>query len=379
MEEERRLFMAASKKHLLAASAATALVTLVGLAGPSYADPATSAPSSASESAGSSESSESVQQEIAAKQAELADVNEEYLDAKLELETQNTAKADADAQLAAAQTDLVTHKQAVADLGAEQFKTGTMPASIMLLVGESPSDFIDKANAKVQVDSFNGKKIDSLTATEASIAQAKQQADAAQAAASQAIDTVAEKKNYIESEIPKLEEKLATLTEQERQALEASQGGTTEAAQEAAANPQAAQAAQAAQVTQATAAQQTAQTPAPAAASGSAATVVNWAMSQRGKPYVWGGEGPNGFDCSGLTKMAYQQIGISLPHSSSAQRGYGTSVSLSALQPGDLVFAPGHVAIYIGNGTVVHAPTFGSPVQTMPMSYMSFSSAKRLA
>jgi peptidoglycan DL-endopeptidase CwlO len=364
MEEECRQPMAASKKHLLAASAATALVTLMGLAGPSYADPATSAPNPTTESVVQAESAAGVQQEISAKQEELASVNEEYLDAKLELEKQNAAKADADAQLAAAQTDLAAHKKAVADLGAEQFKSGTMPASVMLLVGESPSDFIDKANAKVHVDSFNDQKITSLADAEAVTAQAKQQADAAQTAAAQAIDTIAEKKTYIEAELPKLEEKLASLTEQERQALEASQGGTTPAAQQAAADPQAAQAAEVAA--------------APAAVSGSAATVVNWAMSQRGKPYVWGGEGPNGYDCSGLTKMAYKQIGIGLPHSSSAQKGFGTSVPLSALQPGDLVFAPGHVAIYIGNGTVVHAPTFGSPVRTMPMEYMSFSSAKRL-
>ena len=359
MEVECRLHMAASKKHVLAASAATALITLMGLAGPSFADPVPSTSSSSS-----SETSATVQQQIAEKQAELASVNEEYLDAKLELDKQNAAKAEADAQLAAAQTDLATHKQAVADLGAEQFKSGMLPASAMLLSGESPSDFIDKANSKVQVDSFNDQKIQSLADAEAATEQSKQQADAAQTAAAQAIDTIAEKKTYIEAELPKLEEKLASLTEQERQALEASQGGNTEAAQEAAANPQAAQA--------------TEESAAPAAVSGNAATVVNWAMSQRGKPYVWGGAGPNGYDCSGLTMMAYKQIGISLPHSSGAQKGFGSSVSLSALQPGDLVFAPGHVAIYIGNGTVVHAPTFGSPVRTMPMEYMSFSSAKRL-
>lgn len=356
MEEERRQPMAASKKHLLAASAVTVFVSLLGLAGPSYADPAPQP--------GASETAATVQQQIVAKQAELAAANEEYLDAKLELEKQNAAQTDAQAQLADAQTALADQKQAVADLGAEQFKSGALPASMMLLVGESPSDFIDKANAKVQVDSYNDQKIQTLADAEAVNAAAMQSAQTAQAAAEQAIATIAEKKAYIEAELPKLEEKLATLTEQERQALEAAQGGDTAAAQQAAADPQAARAVE--------------QVAAPAAASGSAATVVNWAMSQIGKPYVWGGAGPNGYDCSGLTMRAYEQIGISLPHSSSAQRNYGTTVSLSALQPGDLVFAPGHVAIYIGNGTVVHAPTFGSPVRTMPMEYMSFTTARRL-
>lgn len=361
--------MAPSKKHLLAASA-TLLISLAGLAAPAYAAPSesssssSSAPSSGSASASPTETAADVQKQVAAKQEELAAVNEEYLDAKLELEKQTAAKADAEAKLAAAQADLETTKTSVAQLGAEQYKSGTLPATVLLLVGESPSDFIDKANAKQYVDSYNDDKILALTDAEAATEAAKAQVDAAQAAAAAATATIADKKKVIEAELPKLEEKLATLTEQERAALEASQGGETEAAQQAAADPVAAKK----QEEQATA----------APATGSAATVVSWAMSQRGKPYVWGGAGPNGYDCSGLTMMAYKQIGISLPHSSSAQRGYGTSVSLSALQPGDLVFAPGHVAIYIGNGTVVHAPTFGSPVRTMPMSYMSFSAARRL-
>ncbi|WP_106848797.1 NlpC/P60 family protein [Blastococcus sp. Marseille-P5729] len=355
--------MAPSKKHLLAASAATALITLLGVAGPSYADPASESSSSAP--ASSSETAADVAQQVAEKQEELTQVNEEYLDAKLELEKQNAAKADAEAKLAAAEADLATAKDQVAAMGAEQYKSGTLPASVLLLVGESPSDFIDKANAKQHVDAYNDEKILTLSDAEAATQAAKEQIDAAQAAAAQAAATISEKKAQIEAEIPKLEEKLATLTEQERAALEAAQGGDTEEAQQAAANPQAA------------AATEAAAQPA-AASSGSASTVVSWAMSQRGKPYVWGGSGPNGYDCSGLTMMAYKQIGISLPHSSSAQRGYGTTVPFSQLQPGDLVFAPGHVAIYIGNGTVVHAPTFGSPVRTMPMGYMNFTVAKRL-
>ncbi|WP_153504462.1 C40 family peptidase [Cumulibacter manganitolerans] len=346
--------MAPSKKHLVAASA-TILISLAGLAAPSYADPATGQ---------STESAADVQQQVAAKQEELSTVNEEYLDAKLELDKQNAAKADADAKLSSAQSDLQTAKAAVAHLGAEQYKSGTLPTSVLLLVGESPADFIDKANAKQNVDTYNDDKIAALANAESATESAKAAADAAQSAAAQAAQTISDKKAVIEAELPKLQEKLASLTDQERASLDAAQGGTTPAAQQAAANPQAAAATEAAAT--------------PAAASGSAATVVSWAMSQRGKPYVWGGAGPNGYDCSGLTMMAYKQIGISLPHSSSGQQGFGTSVSLSALQPGDLVFAPGHVAIYIGNGTVVHAPTFGSPVRTMPMSYMDFTSARRL-
>ena len=119
-----------------------------------------------------------------------------------------------------------------------------------------------------------------------------------------------------------------------------------------------------------------------ATASTSAAQgAVNTALAQLGKPYVWGGAGPNGFDCSGLTQYSYGAVGIGLPHSARAQSGHGFPVARASLLPGDLVFfyGFGHVGIYIGNNQVVHAPTSGSVVKVINMDYMPFSAARRLA
>ncbi|HWJ32514.1 MAG TPA: NlpC/P60 family protein [Gaiellaceae bacterium] len=93
--------------------------------------------------------------------------------------------------------------------------------------------------------------------------------------------------------------------------------------------------------------------------------VVQYALSQLNTPYVWAGSAPGGFDCSGLVMWAYAQVGVSLPHSSYAQYGYGVPVSRDQLQPGDLVFFDGlgHVGIYIGGDQFVHAPHTGDVVK----------------
>jgi cell wall-associated NlpC family hydrolase len=111
-----------------------------------------------------------------------------------------------------------------------------------------------------------------------------------------------------------------------------------------------------------------------------AKAAIKYACAQLGKPYVWAADGPNGFDCSGLTMKAYAAAGISLPHQSAQQASYGHRVSINALEPGDLIFfySPiSHVAIYLGNGMMVHAPHTGDVVRvasvyTTPVAAVRF-------
>jgi cell wall-associated NlpC family hydrolase len=120
----------------------------------------------------------------------------------------------------------------------------------------------------------------------------------------------------------------------------------------------------------------------PAAASSKGQTALAWARKQLGKPYRFGATGPNAYDCSGLTLGAWKAAGVSLNRTSQAQFRNGRAVSRDQLQPGDLVFfysGISHVALYVGNGMIIHAPRPGSSVKYAKLSTMPFAGARRPA
>lgn len=98
---------------------------------------------------------------------------------------------------------------------------------------------------------------------------------------------------------------------------------------------------------------------------------ADWAIQQLGKPYVWGGTGPNGFDCSGLVLRAWEAAGVTIPRVTVDQVHAGTNVPPDALAPGDLLFydtggypgPPSHVTMYVGDGQMIHAPRTGQPIR----------------
>jgi uncharacterized protein YraI len=121
--------------------------------------------------------------------------------------------------------------------------------------------------------------------------------------------------------------------------------------------------------------------PPPIPSSKAGETALAFARKQLGKPYRYGATGPNAYDCSGLVLKAWAAAGVRLPRTSQQQFRVGTKITKSQLRAGDLVFfygqSPDHVAIYAGQGRVIHAPRPGKVVEYIKISYMPYSGARR--
>ncbi|MDT0308510.1 NlpC/P60 family protein [Streptomyces sp. DSM 44917] len=115
-------------------------------------------------------------------------------------------------------------------------------------------------------------------------------------------------------------------------------------------------------------------------ATGLAAEAIAFAEAQLGKPYVWGGTGPNSYDCSGLTQAAWRAAGVEIPRVTWDQVNFGAAVPLDQLQPGDLVFFYSdisHVGMYVGDGIMIHAPRPGAVIRYEAIDVMPIHSARR--
>ncbi|TGD86367.1 NlpC/P60 family protein [Mycolicibacterium sp. CH28] len=325
-------------------------------------------------------------------------LTESMYSAQLDLDKKLQAQAAADRKhtddLAAAdsaKTQLATYQGAVDKFAAAVYMGGRTDGFDAILTAESPQGLIDKMAVQrvmatemaAQMQSYR-KLNDELSQAEAESAKSAADAKTAAEQAAAVRADLQRKQSQLQVQISVVKSRYQMLTPDQRTAL-AAPGPVPPPEILAAPAPEALppigdapppppDAPPAADVVPMAA------VPVPGPAGDQAAVAVQAALTRIGDPYVWGGAGPNAFDCSGLVMWAFQQAGIFLPHSSQALAAGGQPVSMDQMQPGDIVnyySDASHSAIYIGDGMMVHASTFGQPVRIAPVNNAPIFNVRR--
>lgn len=292
-----------------------------------------------------------------------ADVDRLYQEAEKATEAYNAADERADGlrrQIAAMQDGIArkqsrvnTMRESLGSLAGAQYRSGGLEPALALLLSDDPEDYLEKASVLDRISVHQTGELGRLRSALRSLAQDRAEAAGRLGALERSRKAVAAHKRTVEKKLAEARRLLGSLPADERAAWDrATRSARTDL-------------------------------PGPGAvpSSARAAAAVAAARSALGRPYVWGANGPAGFDCSGLTQWSYAQAGVALPRTSQAQRYAGRQVPLSEARPGDLVVYrsdASHVGMYMGNGQVIHAPYPGAPVRYDPVGMMPVSSVTRV-
>ncbi|MFJ9634907.1 NlpC/P60 family protein [Streptomyces sp. NPDC091280] len=262
--------------------------------------------------------------------------------------------SDAQDRIARQQQRINTMRDALGALAGAQYRSGGIDPTVALLFSDDPADYLDKASVLDRITTEQAGELKDLQDAMRELAQERSEATGHLAELERSRKAVATHKKTVESKLAKARQILNGMPLADRAAFDRASRSSREEIPELGAG---------------------------VPASSRAAAAVAAARSALGKPYIWGANGPGGFDCSGLMQWSYGRAGVHLPRTSQEQRYAGQRIPLSQAQPGDLVVYrsdASHVAMYVGHGQVIHAPYPGAPVRYDPVGMMPVSSVTRV-
>ncbi|MFI6105135.1 NlpC/P60 family protein [Streptomyces sp. NPDC093595] len=251
-------------------------------------------------------------------------------------------------KVARGQEELNTLRDSIGSVASAQYRSGGMDPSLQLFLSSDPDSYLDKASVVDQLSTKQAEVLETIQSKQRTLAQERAEATAKLADLEDVRKTLGEKKKAFQGKLAEAQKLLNTLTAEERAKMQEEEQRASRAAGD----------------------RVDLGNEVPASQRGAAALAA--ADTQVGKPYVSGAEGPNSYDCSGLTQWAYRQAGVSLTRTTYTQQNDGVKIGRSQLKPGDLVFFNGlsHVGLYAGNNTVLHAPKPGAYVRYESMDWL---------
>ncbi len=334
---------------------ATTALTFTVLPGTAVATPGTA--SSAAEAA----------QLVADASHELEVVTEQLNEAKVDLQRQQAAVDTAELVAFDAQQQRAALDGRIRQLARSAYTAGGASRSQLnaMLTSDSAGDLVSQLGTLDAIAARTNAAVSEVAEASGRAEETRAEAREAREKAEQSVEDIEAQQKDLEGRIADYQRQFEALDAAQRAVVERAHGGSEPV--------------RASRSTERTAPAAPTSAVAP---SGAAQVAVDTALAQVGDRYVWGAGGPDAFDCSGLTSYAYAAAGVALPHSSRSQSQMGRSVSRGELQPGDLIFfySPvSHVAMYIGNGQMVHASTSSQPVKVASVDSMpGYNSARRI-
>ncbi|MFD0632496.1 NlpC/P60 family protein [Catenulispora yoronensis] len=301
--------------------------------------------------------------QIAALYRQASELTQAYDAAQEQAAHLTIAVQHSESELQQVGADYVHQRSALGAIAADQYRAGGVDQRLALMLADHPDTFLGNAAMAARLSDEQRGRIAEAVESQRRLIELQSAAADQLADLSRTRDTASRSRQAVNDQLRRAQALLGTLSASQRRAVAAadlgpdSSGFTGESVDPA-----------------------TLAHPA-LPASSRARTAIAAAYADLGKPYVFGAEGPDAFDCSGLIQRVWRQAGVELPRTSSEQAEAGQRVPLSDIQPGDLVIyysGRNHIGMYVGDGKIIHAPHPGTQVRISPLMSMPVNMVVRV-